>query len=385
MKIQCNREQFLAAFQTAAMVASTRSPKPILQNVKLDVHEEKAILLATDMEIGIRVEVGGITTEVPGSVLLSVVQFGSILRESTDETLNIETDGQAVIVRGQRSRFRLPSIDPLEFPHVSEFTADSYHLLPARLMKELIRRTLFATDTESTRYALGGVLLEMKNETITAVATDGRRLAKMEGEAQVIGQPGDEDVMTIVPSRSMQLIERSLTDGETEVKIVSRGNDFLVSSPKATIVSRLVEGRFPHWRDVMPDRPNSVKIDVTVGPLHAALRQAAIVTSGESRGVDFTLGDGSLVLSGLTADVGESHVELPIPYEGNPITLTLDHRYVTDFLRVLDPERTFCLNVVDGDSAALLQTDDGYEYLIMPLARDRKKQPQAGAATAGSS
>jgi DNA polymerase-3 subunit beta len=365
------------------MVASTRSPKPILQNVKLEVHEDQAILLATDMEIGIRVNVAGLTTEVAGSALLSVVQFGSILRESTDESLSIETNGQSVTVRGQRSRFRLPSIDPLEFPHITEFTVESYHLLPARLMKELIRRTLFATDTESTRYALGGVLLETEDGKITAVATDGRRLAKMEGQAQVVGEPGHADVMTIVPSRSMQLIERSLGDGEGEVKIATRGNDFLVCSPKATIVSRLVEGRFPRWRDVMPHRPDSIQIDMTVGPLYAALRQAAIVTSGESRGVDFTLGDGSLVLSGLTADVGESHVELPIPYEGAPMTLTLDHRYVTDFLRVLDPERTFCLNVVDGDSAALLLTDDGYEYLIMPLARDRKKHAEADAATAG--
>ena len=382
MKIQCNREQLLAAFQTAAIVAPSRSPKPILHNVKIDAQGDRAVLMATDMEVGIRIEVSGLATEVPGIALLSVMQFGSILRESTDETLSIETDGQAVTVCGQRSRFRLPSGDPMEFPHVAEFTADGYHVVPIRLMRELIRRTLFATDTESSRYALGGVLLEMESEKIIAVGTDGRRLAKMEGPAQTVGQQSAGETMTIVPSRSMQLVERALTDGDAEVRLATRGNDFLVSSPTVTIVSRLVEGRFPRWRDVLPVRPDAINIDMAVGPLHAALRQAAIVTSGESRGIDFSFGHGSLVLAGLTADVGESHVELPIPYEGQDITLCLDHRFVTDFLKVLDPEKTFCLNIVDSDSAALCQTDDGYGYVIMPLARDRQGVARAGVATA---
>ena len=382
MKIQCNREQLLAAFQTAAMVVPSRSPKPILQNVKLEAHGEAGTLMATDMEVGIRVNVGGLTAEVPGSALLSVLQFGSILRESTDETLDLETDGQAVTVLGQRSRFRFPSSDPMEFPHIAQFDVESYHTVAIPLMKELIRRTLFATDTESTRYALGGVLLEMHPESIIAVATDGRRLAKMEGAAQTVGEPTGGDTMTIVPARSMQLIERALSDSDGEVQIVSRGNDILIHTSSVTIVSRLVEGRFPRWREVVPDRPASIQIDLTAGPLHAALRQAAIVSKGESRGIDFTLGEGSLVLTGMTADVGESRVELPIPYDGESITLSLDHRYVSDFLRVLDTERTFQLDIVDGDSAALLKTEDGYECVVMPLARDRKKKEQAEVGAA---
>lgn len=288
MRIQCNREQLLAAFQTAALVASSRSPKPILQNVKIEVQGDKGVLLATDMEVGIRIEVSGLTTEVPGSALLSVLQFGSILRESTDEILNIDSDGQAVTVRGQRSRFRLPSGNPQEFPHIAEFATDNYHTLPARLLKELIRRTLFATDTESSRYALGGLLLEMEPERVVAVGTDGRRLAKMEGPSQVVGAPtGGGDTMTIVPARSMQLIERSLTDGDAEVRLATRGNDFMVQSPTIVIISRLVEGRFPRWRDVLPNRPDAVQIELTVGPLHAALHKrqswpaakAAVLTS----------------------------------------------------------------------------------------------------------
>ncbi len=382
MKIACNREKLLLAFQTAATVVPSRSPKPVLQNVKMEAGTSGLTLIATDMEVAVRIDVPDQVAEVPGEALLSVTQFGSILRESNDETLRIESDGRGILVRGDRSRFKLPSGNPAEFPNVAGFDASSYYIVKGRLLKELIRRTLFATDTESSRYALGGVLLEFDEETITAVGTDGRRLAKMEGPLAREGEITATDFMTIVPSRSMQLIERVLHHPDDDIRLVSRGNDFVVSCPTATIVTRLVEGRYPRWRDVLPHRSNALKIELAVGPLYSALRQAAIVSSGESRGIDFIFGKGSLVLTGVTADVGESRVELPIAYDGDELVLCLDHRYVTDFLKVLESEKTFTLDIVDSDSAALYETDDGYSYVVMPLARDRGVKV---AATAESS
>ncbi len=370
MKLTCDRERLLAAFATAATVVPTRSPKEILRNIKLDVTAAGAVLSATDMEIGIRIELDGVEVAQEGSALLPVQRFGSILRESSDDKLLIESDERATQVKGERSRFKLPSANPIEFPGISVFESDAFHELPARLLKELIRRTLFATDTESSRYALGGVLLEMEAERIIAVGTDGRRLAKMEGPAHATGGHATGDSNIIVPTRSMQLIERALSDADAEVQLSARGNDILIRSPRATIYSRLVEGRFPKWRDVFPQRRDAISIAITVGPMYSALRQASIVTDQESRGIDFTFGDGSLVLSGSTAEVGESHVEFPIPYDGDPIPVTLDHRFVEDFLRVLNADQVFTVEIKDSESAAVFSTDDGYAYVVMPLARD---------------
>jgi len=370
MKITFDRERVLHAFQSTASVVNTRSPKAILKNVKLDA-DGGLVLSATDMEVGIRIELGEIEVEAGGSVLVPVDRFGSILRESTDEKLRIETTDKGLSVRGDRSRFSLPSENPEEFPVVADFKEEKFHEIPIRLFREMIRRTLFATDTESSRYALGGVLLELEEDKMTAVGTDGRRLAKMEGPARAVGGHGSGDTMTIVPTRAMQLIERTTSDGDTEVQIAARGNDVLVKTPNTTIYSRLVEGRFPKWRDVFPKRTDAVQIEMTVGPLYSALRQAAVVVSEDSRGVDFKFGAGTLTLSASTADVGQSEVELPIPYDGKEIIVTLDHRYVADFLKVLDPERTFTFEIESPDAAALCSTDDGYGYVIMPLARDR--------------
>jgi len=374
MKILCDRDKFAAAFSVAATVAPSRSPKAILQSVKLDVGKDSAMLSATDMELGVRVHVPGLTVEQSGSVILPVDRVGGILRESNDEKLSIEADASGAVIKGERSEFKLPVQDPSEFPDVSEFNEEAYHEIPARAFRELIRRTAFATDVESARYALGGVLFEFAADQLVAVGTDGRRLAKMECPATAVGDHQSGDTTTIVPTRSVQLMERTLgaiTDGEATVKLAARSNDVLLECDQAVLYSRLVEGRFPKWRDVFPNRTNAVKIPLVVGPIHSSLRQAAIVASNESRGIDFTFGNGALVLTGSTADVGNARVEMPISYDGDDIVLTLDHRFVADFLKVLDAERSFVCEVQDSESAALLTTDDGYGYVVMPLQRDR--------------
>lgn len=371
MNITCNREQLMSAFSIAASVAPTRTPKVVLQNVKLEVTSEGALLMATDLEIGVRIELPEVTVETPGSVLLPVARFGAVLRESSDRQLRIRTDAKGTTIRGERSTFQLQASNPDEFPNTPALHEERYHELPAIAFRELIRRTIFATDTESTRYALGGVLLEFSPDKIVAVGTDGRRLAKMEAPARMVGDHQPLDGTTIVPSRSMQLIERALEGHDSDVRVAARTNDILVRTPRATVRSPLVEGRFPRWRDVFPVRTDSQRIDFTAGPLYAALRQAAVVASEESRGIEFQLSEGSLVLTGLTAEVGESRVELPIGFNGAPLKISLDNRYVSDFLRVLDAQKTLTLEVDGPDDAALFSTDDGYAYVVMPMARDQ--------------
>jgi DNA polymerase-3 subunit beta len=357
----------------AAGVAPARSPKPILQNIKLEATQQEVILMATDLEVGIRIGVAGMLVEASGTVILPRDRFGRILAESSDEKLTLDSDGNKTMVRGQRSEFQLPTENPDEFPTVSSFSEKRYHQLPARFFRELVRRTVFATETESSRYALGGVLLEMSAKGITAVATDGRRLAKQEGPAESVGGHESGETMTIVPTKAMNMLGRAVTGSEENVQITARDNDVIVKCGPTVLSSRLVEGRFPRWQDVFPRRDDMVKIELSVGPFMAAVNQAAIVTSNDRRGVDFSFIDGKVILAGHGAELGESLVELPIAYDGAEIAITLDPQYFSDFLKVLDPDKTFTVELRDAESAAVCSTDDGYGYVIMPLARDRKK------------
>lgn len=269
MKVTCNREALSHAFTTAAMVVNARSPKAILRNVKFDALAAEATLSATDLELGVRMSVEGVTVEVPGSVVLPVANFGPILRESSDELLQIEYDGTAIHVRGQQSRYRLSSEDPNEFPAIHAFEEDRYHEVSARFFRELVHRTVFATDNESSRYALGGVLLELEGDSIVGVATDGRRLSMQSGPATAVGEHSTADTTTIIPTRAMNLIDRATAPNEGAIQIAVRSNDILVRSERTTIYTRLVEGRFPRWRDVFPRREDASVIELPeIGRAH---------------------------------------------------------------------------------------------------------------------
>ncbi len=370
MKIACDREKLAVAFQLAGSVALSRSPKEVLQNVKIEAGEDRVILMATDMETGIRIDVEGVDVQTAGKALLHVGRVGMILRESSDDQLYIETDGAATKIKGLHSEFNLPTANPDEFPSVIGFEEEKYHELPARLFKEMVRRTSFATDADSSRFALGGVLLELNGEEVLAVGTDGRRLARVQGTGKSIGGHQTSGNSTIIPTRSLMLMERSIGDKEEVVHIAARGNDVLLRTGKCTVYSRLVEGRYPNWRQVIPSRDNSVQIDMTVGPFFNVIRQASIVADQETRGLDFEFGGGSLVLAAKTADLGQSRVEMPIDYDGAAIKLKLDYRFVSDFLKVLDSNTSFKLDIASSTQPALMTTADGYAYVVMPMALD---------------
>ena len=213
--------------------------------------------------------------------------------------------------------------------------------------------------------------MEMNGEEILSVATDGRRLARMQGKGTSVGGHGTEGSSTIIPTRSLGLMEKSIGEKEEVVHIASRANDVLLRTSRCTIYSRLLEGRYPNWRQVIPKREGSVKLDLIVGPFFNAIRQAAIVADQETRGLDFEFGNGTLVLTAKTADFGQSRIEFPISYTGEMINLKLDHRFVSDFLRVLEPDQNVELDIASSGEAAVFRTNDGYTYLIMPMAVDR--------------
>ena len=138
----------------------------------------------------------------------------------------------------------------------------------------------------------------------------------------------------------------------------------------AVIYSRLVEGRFPRYQDVFPANVE-VKIPLEAGSLRMAVEQASIVTSEESRGVDFQFGSGVLRLTSQSADVGSSHVELPIAYDGKAVEITFDPRYLVDALKTLDDTAAITAELIDAKNAAVFKTDDHYTYVVMPLTRER--------------
>jgi DNA polymerase III subunit beta len=370
MKLHCHKNSLMTAFQVVSGVIPSRTPKEILRNVKIEARDGSVTLSGTDQEIGIRYNLPGVEIEIPGETLLPTARMISILRELSDSSVDLELTDGGVQIRSGQSDFHLATEDPAEFPPIAEFEAENYLTISGNLLREAIRRTVFATDTESTRYALGGVLLELEADSFTLVATDSRRLAVMKSACKAVGEVALSESTPVIPSKAMTLIERSIENDDEDVLIAIQANNALVKSGHSTISCRLVEGRFPKYGDVIPDS-SKVSVEFVVGTFLSAVKQAQIVTNDESRGVDFTFANGVLKLSSKAADIGQSTIELPIDYSADELTITFDPRFIAEFLRVLEAEKVVKLDLIDAESAAVFRTDDAYTYVTMPLSRDQ--------------
>ena len=165
----------------------------------------------------------------------------------------------------------------------------------------------------------------------------------------------------------MSLLERNLQDDEEPVRVCLRPNEVLFRTGRAVIYSRLVEGRFPNYREVIPLKKQTVKVALGVAPFLASVRQAAIMTDEESKRVTFTFTKGKLTLQAQAATTGRSKVEMPIVYDAKQIAIGFNPGFLVDMLRILPSEGEVILEMVDGGSPALFRHGDSYSYLVMPL------------------
>jgi len=375
MKVICNARKLSDAFLLAASVAPLRSPKEILRNVKLTATDGEIRLSATDCEVAIEVRLSDdIEVLQAGIVLLPVAKTSAILRENTDESITIETFDSKAIIQASRSKFQLLTESPDEFPMFDSHIGAAYHELPARALALMIHRTVFATDDDSSRYALGGVNIEANETTLIAVGTDGRRLATCSAPATSVGDHLIAEGKVIIPSRSCKLIERALSGRADEiVRITASLNDVVVETDQCVIYTRIVEGRYPAWRQVLPKSQEFSTIRVFNGTFLAAVRQASIATSQDSQGIDITFAEGEIRIDSQAAEVGEASVTLIASTDlyAEPFTLKADNRYLREFCGVLELDTNLEVQVSNPSSPMLLSTDDGYRYVIMPMARDR--------------
>jgi DNA polymerase-3 subunit beta len=366
MKAICNREGLLSATQVANVAVPTRDVKPILKNVKVIANEDRCVLMATDLELGIRMEVRAVKVTDEGDGILPAGRLLAILRESQDDELSIEVDSNACTVRGEHMEFEMPSEDPANFPDLPVFADDKYHELEGGALREMIRRTVFAAADDVGRYSMTGVLWELEAEQATLVATDGRRLALAKGTAIPHGEHSTKGMSPVVPTKAMSLLERNLTDDKEMVQVCLRPNEVLFRTGRAVVYSRLVEGRFPDYRQVLPKK-QTVKVPLQVPAFTAAVRQAAIMTDEESKRVVFKFAKGKLTMQAQGATSGRSKVDLPVEFDAKALDISFNPAFLIDMLRVLAPDAELVLEMVDGASPAMFKSGPGYSYLVMPL------------------
>lgn len=371
MKATFNRKVLQAAFSVASQASPTSTPKEVpkevLKNVLLTASGSDAYLSASDGENSIRVKVPSCECSNGGAILLPASRFKAILSTVDSDEVSISTEGTKCKIKAGRSSLELTTIDPDTFPAVNEFAEKEYRVIAGHTLKEAIQRTVFATDTQSSRFALGGVLFDFRDNKTCFVGTDTRRMAAVE-----VTMPSDEprgDAITgVVPAAACRLLERCI-EGDEDVLIAFTGNDVRVKCGNSTVTARLVDGRFPRWEEVIPD-DHEFSVTLPCGQLMSAINQASLVLSADSKGIDFHFDEGELKLTGVGQDVGGSEVELPVAWEHKAISIMFNGRLILDFLKTLDANDPVELLLIDENSAGVFTTGNGYRYVVMPLAKD---------------
>jgi DNA polymerase-3 subunit beta len=362
MKVQLNRQEFAEALAIVGSVAATRTPKPILQCVLVDVRKDHAVIAATDLEIGVRFTVSQVEVDKAGKVVLPADKLGQIVRESTDEVLALESDDSVCHVRGAGAHYQIYTHDSADFPPVAELEGTPDFEVDAGMLRKMAEWTVFAAARENTRYAINGVLWEKEGENLSLVATDGRRLSFAKG---VLAGAEGPNIERIVPVKAMTLIQRILGDASVPLGVKLTGNQFIARGQRATVSSGLVEGQFPKYSDVIP-REHDRTVLLRTSDFASAVRRAALLTNEESKGVRLSFKKDLLTLSSRAPSQGEATIELPIKMEGPDIEIGFNPYFIIEALKnVSQDEVTFELK--DSNKPGVIKPDPHFVYVVMPV------------------
>jgi DNA polymerase-3 subunit beta len=364
MNLTISKEQIISGLQAVQNVVSTRTTLPILSNVLLRTEGERLELTATDLDVTISCSVEA-KVKKPGATTIPVKRLFGIVRELANAEVDMDVDDKNVCaIRSGSSFYKINGLSADEFPPLQKFKEDKKVVLPQETFKGMMRKTSFAISTDESRYVLNGIFLSLKDHKMTMVATDGRRLAMVDEEADVSEKSQGE---FIVPAKTVNELNRLLQDkGEVELRYAE--NQASLTHEKGSsvlIVTKLIEGNYPNYRQVIPSETKERVTLVREELLHA-LRRAEIMTSEKSNSVKMSFGKNKLEITANAPEVGEAKETMAINYKGPEMAIAFNPKYMIDPLNALANDEVF-LELIDELSPGVLKINGPFLYVVMPM------------------
>lgn len=368
MKLDLLKEDLVSGINTVQNIISVKNTLPILSYILLEAQENELRLTTTDLDIGISCLIPVNTSEV-GAISIPAKRFGDVIKELSEQDILITAKkNNLVFIETKTCQIKLMGLPREEFPKLPEFKDKEVIRLDQVGLKKMLSLVSFAVSMDETRYVLNGVLFKINNDNLMLVATDGRRLALVEKK---INQSTKKEINMIIPIKTVHELMRALKD-EGEISIVIGQNQAMFMLDKTVIISRLIEGEFPDYKQVIPPvSEHKLKIDRQQFLL--GVRRAALLSTPDYQAVKLEVfparvssaATGKLVISKSTPDVGESREELPIEYNGKELVIGFNPGYLIDVLKNLADEK-IVLELTEADKPGVLRTG-GYIYIILPM------------------
>ena len=365
MKFVVSREALLKPLQLVAGVVERRQTLPVLSNVLIVLNKDQLSLTGTDLEVEIIGRVHLENAGQSGEITVPARKLVDICRSLPDGS-NIEfiLEDQRIIVKSGRSRFTLSTLPAADFPNVEDALGNLRFSCAQQEIKRLIDRTAFAMAQQDVRYYLNGMLWEVRQDQLRAVATDGHRMAMC---TRAVAVTTEVITQAILPRKGVLELARLLDDSVAQVEITLSANNVRVTSPDYTFTSKLVDGKFPEYERVLPRGGNKIVIGSRL-ELKQAFGRTAILSNEKYRGVRLLLSDGLLTIVANNPEQEEAEEQVVVDYNGDSLEVGFNVSYLQDVTNVINHEN-IKITLSDSNASALLEDPDNSDslYVVMPM------------------
>jgi DNA polymerase-3 subunit beta len=361
MKFSVTKEKLLECLQQVQNVVSTRTTLPILSNVLLQTNGSEVRLTTTDLDVGVR---GSFEAEVEkeGATTLPARRLFNIVRELPSSEIQFDVDGKnAASIRSGQSFFKILGLPEEEFPPLPKFDESKVVTIRQKDLRDGLRKTSYAISTDETRYVLNGVLFSFKDNKLTLVATDGRRLAMVDIDLEF---PRSHEGDIIVPTKAVTELHRLLTE-EGDLRVSVSSGQIAFDLEKALLVSKLIEGNYPNYRQVIPGEMKE-RVTLERETFLNSLRRVSLLASDKSNSIKLNFSKNNIEITANTPEVGEAKESLPVTYKGREFSIAFNPEFLMAPLRNLTEDEIF-LDLIDEMSPGVIKIQSPFLYVLMPM------------------
>ncbi|KNZ68498.1 DNA polymerase III subunit beta [Thermincola ferriacetica] len=367
MEFTSNKNNMVYGVQVAQRAVSPKNPLPILSGILMKLKNNNLCLTATDLELGIECTVP-VNGSSEGSVVLPAKYLSEIVRKLPDVLIefSVEKENNVATLKYAQSKTTIHGYPADEFPLLPSLDGETTYVIKQELFKNMIKQVTFATAADENRPIFTGVLFEVEGDELRLVATDTHRLALRIGAIGSHGYSG-EKTSALIPAKALNEIVRIMPPENEEVKIIFSNNQVVMELDNIRLISRLIEGQFPNYKQVIPQGCKS-KIRLNTREFLDAVERASLLAKDGSNVIRLAVQNHTLIINSNSPDIGTIHEELPIVLEGEETQIAFNSKYLIDVLRVIDAEEVF-LELTGSLSPGIVKPVEGdnYLYLILPV------------------
>ena len=360
MRISIKRDDLLLGIQSVIGAITQKNTLPILLNVLLEVNNNVKIT-ATDLDIGITATIDARIHE-KGAVTVPAKRFADIIKELPNTEIEIiAKKNNTIIIKTETTTFKILTTPKDEFPQLPKPTTIEEMTINQKDLKQMLLATTFAMSRDETRYVLNGICFTISKNNITLIATDGRRLSIIKHKQATNTQ---EEKKYIIPTKTTQELLKNLNETE-QTKIQFSKNQVTFYLNNLHIVSRLVEGEFPDYKQAIPKEADK-KLIIERNKLIPAIKRASLLTTPESQAIKLQLTKNKLVVSKTTPEIGETKEEIGVKYTGNDLLVGFNPTYLQEALKSIKQDIVE-IELTGPDKPGVIRIGDTYTYIVLPM------------------